>query len=125
MQNVALWDKCLSKLEDEMEERDFHTWVRPLHASDSDSKLVLYAPNRFIKDWLMDNLMPQLIATTQYIGGEGISVSITLDPPNTLKSTASVIEVTNSDEENTPSTPFGTNISVSYTHLTLPTILLV
>ena len=110
MQNVVLWDKCLSKLEDEMEERDFHTWVRPLHASNSDSELVLYAPNRFIKDWLIDNLMLQLGATAQHFAGEKTTVTITLDPPIMPNIKVKTGRVSKRDDENATPSPFGTNV---------------
>ena len=114
MQNVVLWDKCLSKLEDEMEERDFHTWVRPLRANDADSSLVLYAPNRFIKDWLSDNLAEQLQSTVQHFAGESASVVISLDAPapaHTSKPTASINVNNEVNEEPSPqASPFGTNV---------------
>jgi len=115
MQNVVLWDKCLSKLEDEMEERDFHTWVRPLRANNADSSLVLYAPNRFIKDWLTDNLNEQLNNTVQHFAGEGASVVISLDAPASIQTEFPPVENTTvkSSKDSEPSaqpSPFGTNV---------------
>lgn len=110
MQNVVLWDKCLSKLEDEMEERDFHTWVRPLHASNSDSEFILYAPNRFIKDWLADNLMLQLDATAQHFAGESTSVTVTLDTPAAPRPKVKASKALNTNEEKVLPSPFGTNV---------------
>ncbi|MFT4635954.1 MAG: chromosomal replication initiator protein [Chitinophagales bacterium] len=114
MQNVILWDKCLSKLEDEVEERDFHTWVRPLHANNSDSELILYAPNRFIKDWLMDNLMEKLGVTVEHFAGDGATVTVTLEAPVQLSQQAnsrSVNERSASIEpEISKPSPFGTNV---------------
>ncbi len=110
MQNVVLWDKCLSKLEDEMEERDFHTWVRPLHAKNSDSDFTLYAPNRFIKDWLMDNLMLQLDATAQHFAGEAATVTVKLDAPTMPKASQKPSNVSTDNDESSVSSPFGTNV---------------
>ena len=112
MQNVVLWDKCLSKLEDQMEEREFHTWVRPLRADDCDNELILYAPNRFIKDWLDDNLLDQLNNTAKHFTGEDKHILIVLDAPKapvakkTVESDA--IELIN--DESSAITPFGTNV---------------
>jgi chromosomal replication initiator protein len=113
MQNVVLWDKCLSKLEDEVEERDFHTWVRPLHANNSDSKLILYAPNRFIKDWLVDNLMDKLDATAQHFAGEGTTVTISLEAPTISTprpSGRNKINATEPEQDSSQPSPFGTNV---------------
>ena len=76
MQNTLLWEKCLRKLEDDIEERDFHTWVRPLTASDDDNGLVLYAPNRFVVDWVDDNLFDVILKAAKHFGGNDITVSI-------------------------------------------------
>lgn len=112
MQNVVLWDKCLSKLEDQMEEREFHTWVRPLRADDADSELVLYAPNRFIKDWLNDNLLEQLNATAKHFTGDDKHIFIALDAPKAPQPTpisdASPLEPIS--EQPSTTTPFGTNV---------------
>ena len=65
MKNTEVWDKCLSKLEGELQEHDFNMWVRPLHAVDDEKSFRLLAPNRFVKDWLEDNLsdiLPEVIA---------------------------------------------------------------
>jgi chromosomal replication initiator protein len=113
MQNVVLWDKCLSKLEDEVEERDFHTWVRPLHANNSDSKLILYAPNRFIKDWLMDNLMDKLDATAQHFAGEGTTVTISLEAPTISTprpSGQNKLNTAGPEQDSSQPSPFGTNV---------------
>ncbi len=114
MQNVVLWDKCLSKLEDEMEERDFHTWVRPLRANNDDSSLVLYAPNRFIKDWLTDNLSQQLKNTVEHFAGEDASVVISLDAPASILADVpaqnKVIPNSSDEEPSKQSSPFGTNV---------------
>ncbi|MBL4670673.1 MAG: chromosomal replication initiator protein DnaA [Arenicella sp.] len=111
MQNVVLWDKCLSKLEDEVEERDFHTWVRPLHANNSDSELILYAPSRFIKDWLVDNLMDKLDATAQHFAGEGVKVTISLEAPAIqAPQRSSRNKATEYEQEASLPSPFGTNV---------------
>lgn len=109
MQNTVLWDKCLKKLEDEVDEHDFHTWVRPLSAKDSDADLKLYAPNRFIKDWLVDNIMDQLIAAVQHVGGNEVNVSITLgDRAATAIST--IRDDEGNAEEAVATNTFGTNV---------------
>ena len=108
MQNTALWDKCLKKLEDEIEEHDFHTWVRPLTAKNTDEEFKLYAPNRFIKDWLVDNLMDQLSAAAQHFAGDGVAVTIELDSATaTAKSPETKLSgVVEQEHQN----PFGTNV---------------
>ena len=51
---LALWDECVRCLQDELPAQQFNTWIRPLRASETDSGLVVSAPNRFVKDWVKD-----------------------------------------------------------------------
>ena len=109
MQNTVLWEKCLKKLEDEIDQHDFHTWVRPLNTRDADSSFKLYAPNRFIKDWLTDNLLDQLQATASHFGGEDVQLSVVLEDhrPNVAPSPALS---DNPVDESAQGNPFGTNV---------------
>ena len=51
----SLWQQCLVRLENELPEQQFNTWIRPLHAIHSGSALKLLAPNRFVLDWVKDH----------------------------------------------------------------------
>jgi chromosomal replication initiator protein len=108
MENKVLWDKCLKKLEDDVNEHDFNMWVRPLSAINDDSALRLHAPNRFIKDWLLDNLEEQLLATAQHFAGNHVKLLIELDNSGqtTLEQGA---QASVKEAQNSP-TPFGTNV---------------
>lgn len=50
----SVWNKCLSKLENEISSSEFNTWIRPLQAIENDGQLKLLAPNRFVMDWVKD-----------------------------------------------------------------------
>ena len=49
---VSLWQKCLVRLENELPEQQFNTWIRPLHAIETAESLRLLAPNQFVLDWV-------------------------------------------------------------------------
>ena len=57
----SLWHRCLHQLEGEVPEQEFNTWVRPLQAVDSEGILRLLAPNRFVVDWIQQNLYSRLV----------------------------------------------------------------
>ena len=57
----SLWHRCLRQLEGEVPEQHFNTWVRPLQASDDDGTLRLFAPNRFVLDWVQQNLYSRIV----------------------------------------------------------------
>ncbi|MGH7058129.1 MAG: DnaA ATPase domain-containing protein, partial [Acetobacteraceae bacterium] len=46
---ASLWQRCISHLEQECEERDLNLWLRPLHAEERGGELVLLAPNHFVQ----------------------------------------------------------------------------
>ncbi len=58
--SATLWDKCLSCLQDEFPLQQFNTWIRPLQVEHTDSKLTLYAPNRFVLDWINDRFLSRI-----------------------------------------------------------------
>ncbi len=56
----SIWNNCLSKLENEIPSNDFSTWIRPLQAEESDNKLKLLAPNRFIIDHIKQHFITKI-----------------------------------------------------------------
>lgn len=52
--SLSLWQQCLARLQDELPVTEFSMWIRPLQAELSDNTLALYAPNRFVLDWVRD-----------------------------------------------------------------------
>jgi len=50
--SVELWQQCIDFLRDELPSQQFNTWIRPLQADGDQSEIRLYAPNRFVLDWV-------------------------------------------------------------------------
>ncbi len=57
-----LWDRCLQRLEEELPSQQYNMWIRPLQvvASADGTELTLYAPNRFVVDWVRDNYLERV-----------------------------------------------------------------
>lgn len=115
MNNKVLWDKCLKKLEDEIDEHDFNMWVRPLTPIDDDTMFRLHAPNRFIKDWLTDNLLDRLLNSAQHFAGNDVQLRIELHDGAASQRIPMQGDIINdappaAPEEPVISTPFGTNV---------------
>ena len=64
----SLWQQCLTRLENELPEQQFNTWIRPLHAVESSKALKLLAPNRFVLDWVKDHYMNSIQDTVSHLG---------------------------------------------------------
>lgn len=73
-----LWTNCLQKLEQELSDQQLNTWIRPLQADEADDRLVLFAPNRFVLDWVKQNFFDQIRNTLNTVN-QGKEVSLSLE----------------------------------------------
>jgi len=55
-----IWQQCLNRLQDELPATQFSMWIRPLQAVLEDDTLTLYAPNRFVLDWVRDKYLDNI-----------------------------------------------------------------
>ncbi|WP_413113689.1 chromosomal replication initiator protein DnaA [Thaumasiovibrio sp. DFM-14] len=53
----SLWNQCLERLQEELPATEFSMWVRPLQAELNENTLTLFAPNRFVLDWVRDKYL--------------------------------------------------------------------
>ncbi|MFC5079101.1 chromosomal replication initiator protein DnaA [Vibrio parahaemolyticus] len=53
----SLWLQCSQRLQEELPATEFSMWVRPLQAELNDNTLTLFAPNRFVLDWVRDRYL--------------------------------------------------------------------
>ena len=65
---VTLWQKCLVRLEHDLPEQQFNTWIRPLHAIENGENLRLLAPNQFVLDWVRKHHFETISQTLHEIG---------------------------------------------------------
>ncbi len=56
----SLWSECLRQLEAEVPEQLYNVWVRPLQAVFEEHLIRLLAPNRFVVDWVKQNLLERV-----------------------------------------------------------------
>lgn len=55
-----LWNLCLQRLQDELKPDEFGMYIRPLQANESDTELRLFAPNRFVADWVRERFSSRI-----------------------------------------------------------------
>jgi chromosomal replication initiator protein len=70
---ASLWQKCLVRLENELPEQQFNTWIRPLHAEETPETLRLLAPNQFVLDWVRKHHFETISRTLHDIGPDFIT----------------------------------------------------
>ncbi|WP_044833140.1 chromosomal replication initiator protein DnaA [Thalassomonas actiniarum] len=69
----SLWQRCLSVLQEELPAQQFSMWIRPLQCVVNDNIMTLYAPNRFVLDWVRDKYVNRI--------NELVSLLDTTNPP--------------------------------------------
>ncbi len=92
------WQSCVTHLKNELPSQQFNTWIRPLQAESSGTELTLFAPNRFVLDWVKDKFLPRIIELLlDSCGGQQVKVVLEIGSRESQP---------NLTEEN-PSTPNG------------------
>jgi chromosomal replication initiator protein len=103
---LSVWQSCLYVLQDELPSQQFSMWVRPLQAESTEDTLTIYAPNRFVLDWVREKYLNRINELLVEICGDeapelrfevGSSVNIT----KPSKSAVSVSDKTHVDVDNT------------------------
>lgn len=56
----SIWQRCAGRLKDELPPQQFNTWIRPLQERQSNGRLVLLAPNRFVLDWVGERFLNRI-----------------------------------------------------------------
>jgi len=65
-----LWQECLRRLQSNINEQDFNTWIRPLQVEEKEGSLVLLAPNRFVIDWINDRFLSNIHSLVKEVCGD-------------------------------------------------------
>ncbi len=85
------WQHCLRRLGGDIPQQQFNTWIRPLQAQWCDSGLTLAAPNRFIRDFVVERYVPMISAYLMDVVSPAVAqVSVTVagdaaSPPKPLQ----------------------------------------
>ena len=59
--SVELWLQSVDFLRDELPAQHFNTWIRPLQVEAVGDELHIFAPNRFVLDWVNDKYINRLL----------------------------------------------------------------
>ncbi|MBC3422143.1 chromosomal replication initiator protein DnaA [uncultured Pseudomonas sp.] len=75
--SVELWQQCVELLRDELPAQQFNTWIRPLQVEAEGDELRVYAPNRFVLDWVNEKYLGRLL---ELLGeqGNGLAPALSL-----------------------------------------------
>lgn len=73
-----VWENCLERLQDELPVQQFNTWLRPLQPDwdNSQHRLRLFAPNRFVLDWVSEKYLNRIRELVREFDGTPAQVSV-------------------------------------------------
>ncbi|WP_394222140.1 chromosomal replication initiator protein DnaA [Alteromonas gracilis] len=66
---MSLWNQCLERLRQELPTQQFSMWIRPLVCEEQGGVVALYAPNRFVLDWVRDKYLNNITALLKEFAG--------------------------------------------------------
>jgi chromosomal replication initiator protein len=103
--SVELWQQCVELLRDELPAQQFNTWIRPLQVEAEGDELRVYAPNRFVLDWVNEKYLSRLIELlTERTNGQVPALSLLIGS----KRSSAPRAVTVSSPSPAPTTPAST-----------------
>jgi chromosomal replication initiator protein len=88
---MHLWDQCLERLQNDIGAQQYNMWIRPLKAVANDDatedtpSITLFAPNRFVLDWVKDNYFEHISNLfTEFEGAQAPRLSFAVFPKRTM-----------------------------------------
>jgi chromosomal replication initiator protein len=107
----AFWDKTIKIIQEKISKQNFDTWIKPIKIVAMEDKCVqLAVPNKFFKDWLLDNYASTIKQSLQHAAGIDVDIDFVLsknkDPePATKQATRA---------KNTSTTPIRRSANFSF-----------
>ena len=72
----SLWGRCVQQLRSDLPEQQFNTWIRPLQAVEEAQVIRLFAPNRFVVDWVNANCLDRITDFLSEIPGMNVRLEV-------------------------------------------------
>lgn len=76
----AFWNAALARLEQELPQQQFTTWIRVLEATSDEQipSLALTAPNRFVQQWVRERYLNRIEQLAEEFYGQPVLVTLSL-----------------------------------------------
>ena len=101
-----LWEKTIKIIKEKVSQHNFDTWIRPIQISALDGEFVqLRVPNRFFRDWLIDNYLPLIREAMKSEAGIPFQVDFVIDQENNQIHDVESKSGATSSEKSTPKRP--------------------
>jgi len=106
---MSLWNQCLERLRQELPTQQFSMWIRPLVCEEQGGVVALYAPNRFVLDWVRDKYLNNITALLrEFAGNDAPQLRLEVMSRNSVSRSQTV--------SSSASTPSNANSGVNNSH---------
>ena len=113
---MEAWPRCLERLEAEFPIEDVHTWLKPLQATQRDTKTVLYAPNAFVVEHVRERYLGRIRELLSYFAGsEDVSLEVGSLPRAVVAPVREADITVSAPRPVAPAEPFQGNLDTHYT----------
>jgi chromosomal replication initiator protein len=76
----VLWDKTLKIIKEKVSQQNFETWIRPIRITALEGNHAHMAvPNRFFRDWLIENYLDLLRESMKSVAGVAMEVELMVE----------------------------------------------
>lgn len=70
---MAVWDQCIASLKGDLTTAEYNTWILPLQAIEEKNSIRLFAPNRFVKEWVQQHYEYRIAQMCSHLSGGQIT----------------------------------------------------
>lgn len=64
---MGTWNQCASRLKGDLTTTEYNTWILPLQATEENGQLKLYAPNHFVRNWVIQHYEQRIIEVCSHL----------------------------------------------------------
>jgi len=93
------WPACLSRFEKELSTQQFNTWIKPLRTEIDGDVMRLFAPNRFVMQWVKDRFQKKIEIIAQELHYPNILVEVLLSDSDTKKTSKPQLDKVNATKQ--------------------------
>ena len=109
---MSLWNQCLERLRQELPTQQFSMWIRPLVCEEQEGFVALYAPNRFVLDWVRDKYLNNITGLLkEFAGGNAPQLRLEVMSRQSVNRSASVSSSAGQPSNSTHNVNVGTSQS--------------
>jgi chromosomal replication initiator protein len=70
---VGIWEQCVGFLKSDLTSAEYNTWILPLQVEGEDGRITVYAPNRFVRDWVRQHYEERILGICSHLSDGRIS----------------------------------------------------